>query len=180
MRAAFDMKKFSESKALAALLRLKTEYASEIRESYETRANPCSTCATPGACCLDAHFVNVEITRLEAVAVRRALSDMDPELRNRVYDRVGKAIINFGLDRAGIEGGRTFACPLYEKSVGCLVHSTAKPIPCIQHACYEKQEDLPPESLQYERELEIERLNRLTYSGAPASLPLPVAIMRTR
>ena len=173
------MKKLSEARALDALLRLKTEHACEIREKYETRAKPCSECSAPGACCLDAHFVNVEITRLEAVAVRNAISEMDLELRNRVYDRVGKAIINFGLDREGNGSGRTFACPLYEKGMGCLVHSTAKPIPCIQHACYERQEDLPPDSLQYERELEVERLNRQTYSDAPVWLPLPVAIMRT-
>jgi hypothetical protein len=179
MSFAAVMKKLSETKALEALLRLKTEYAAEIRETYETRAKPCSVCSAPGACCLDAHFVNVEITRLEAVAIRKALSEMDPELRNRVYDRVGKAIVNFGLDRPGGRK-RTFACPLYEKGIGCLVHSTAKPIPCIQHACYERQEDLPPDSLQYEGEREVERLNRLTYSDAPSWLPLPLAIMRTR
>src|SRR5688572_13365705 len=105
------MKKLSETRALEALLRLKTEYACEIRDMYETRAKPCATCSAPGACCLDAHFVNVEITRLEAVAIRKALSEMEPELRNRVYDRVSKAIVNFGLDRPG-SSARTFACPL--------------------------------------------------------------------
>jgi len=173
------MKKISETKALEALQRVKKDNAREIGETYESRAKPCSACSTPGACCLDAHFVNVEITRLEAVAIRKALSEMDPELRNRVYNRVGEAIVNFRLDRSG-NSGRTFACPLYEKGIGCLVHSTAKPIPCIQHACYERREDLPPDSLQYDREAEVERLNRLTYSDAPAWLPLPVAIMRTR
>ncbi len=174
------MKKVSERKALTLLFRLKQEYAREIGETYEKHARPCSTCKTPGACCLDAHFVNIEITRLEAVAIRNALAEMEPELRERVWGRVGRSIINFGLDLPGDQDKRTFSCPLYEKGIGCLVHNSAKPIPCIQHACYERKEDLPPDSLQFEREMQVERLNRSTYSSEPVWQPLPVAILRCR
>lgn len=173
------MKKLSERKALSLLSGLKQEFAREIRETYESRAKSCSACSTPGACCLDAHFVNVEITRLEAVAIRNTLADLEPELRERVWDRIGNSISDFGLDLPG-NRKRTFACPLYEKGDGCLVHQTGKPLPCIQHACYDRQEDLPPDSLQFERELDVERLNRLTYSDKPVWRSLPIAILHSR
>ena len=55
---------------------------------------------------------------------------------------------------------KAFACPLYEKSVGCLVHENGKPVPCISHACYENRADLPPEKFQETIENKIEKLNQ--------------------
>jgi hypothetical protein len=174
------MKFLSEQKALARLQKIKSDFKSEIAATYERRAKSCMTCETPGACCLDAHFVNVHISRLEAVAIGKALEILPENTKNEVYDRVALAIENFDLSASGDTFAQTFACPLFQKGVGCLVHATGKPAPCIQHACYENASDLPPDELQAERERDIDVLNRRVYGGPQPWLPLPVAISRYR
>lgn len=171
------MKTLTEKQALDKLSRLKEDYRRVIRDEYETRAKDCRTCETQGACCLDAHFVNVHITRLEAAAVRRVLGeDLDPKTRRKVYRRAAEAVEKYGLEN--IEGGdsfsKTYACPLFEPGAGCLVHRKAKPAPCIQHACYENKADLPPDRLLTRTENRIERLNTRVYANAWNWLPLPV------
>lgn len=168
------MKKLSETKALEELQKLKTAYQSFIKINYEHKAQNCETCPTKGACCLDAHFVNVHITQLEAVAIRKTLGELSVEKRREVYRRVEECVEKYDLKSAGDTFQKTFACPLFEKDVGCLVHSTGKPAPCISHACYDRQEDLPPNILQTEIENQIEKLNRRTYGGNPTWLLLPV------
>jgi hypothetical protein len=170
------MKPISERAALQKLSRLKCEYRREIREGYEFRAKSCAVCATPGACCLDAHFVNVHITRLEAAAIRDVLAELPQERREKVYWRVGETIEKYNLSAEGDTFEQKFACPLFEKGIGCLVHERGKPLPCIQHACYEKPEDLPPDDLLEERTAAVERLNRRCYGEPARWLPLPVAI----
>ena len=54
------------------------------------------------------------------------------------------------------------------------MHAEAKPAPCIQHACYENREDLPPQFLQDRVELKIEKLNREAYGEEAKRLPLPL------
>ncbi|HEV7842720.1 MAG TPA: hypothetical protein VGO69_03445, partial [Pyrinomonadaceae bacterium] len=167
----------SESAALATLQRLKTSYQTSIRRTYEQAAEDCSTCLTPGACCLDAHFVNVHITRLEAVAIRETL-ERTPRLsedeKREVYARAGDAVNRYGLRASGDTFAQTFACPLYIPRLGCLAHRRAKPAPCIQHACYQNWEDLPPDALQGRVEHRVEELNEKVYGAAWAWLPLPL------
>lgn len=169
--------KSKEHAALAQLQRVKVSYQSFIKLNYEHAAEDCSTCPTRGVCCTDEHFVNVHITRLEAVAIRETL-ERTPRLndagRRAVYTRARAAVERFDLRAAGDTFRQTFACPLYEPSAGCLVHARAKPAPCIQHACYENWEDLPPTSLQARTEHRIEQLNRELYGSAWAWLPLPL------
>jgi len=166
----------SEGRALDVLQDLRDDFRQSISDNYEFRAKSCSSCDTPGACCLDAHFVNVRISRLEAVAIRRALHRLDKTRGERVYARIDNAIRRFGLD--GSEATRTYPCPLYDSGVGCLVHDTAKPLPCIQHACYENKEDLPPDDLLEASELAIDALNRRVYGNQQTILPLPVAVRK--
>lgn len=170
-------KKNKEALALAQLQRVKVSYQSFIKLNYEPAAEDCRTCPTQGVCCTDAHFVNVHITRLEAVAIRETLA-RTPRLtvgeRRAVYLRAKAAVERFNLRAAGDTFRQTFACPLYEPSVGCLVHARAKPAPCIQHACYANWEDLPPTSLQARTEHRVEQLNREIYGAAWAWLPLPL------
>jgi hypothetical protein len=161
------MKPLSETKAIGVLDEIRSGFREEIRRVYEHRAKPCSVCETPGACCLDAHFVNVRITRLEAVAIRRELEKLSEELRTRAEARIAKL-----QDETHAE---KYSCPLFEKQFGCLVHETAKPLPCIAHACYERKEDLPPDELLAEREMQIEKLNRRVY-GKTTFLPIPLAL----
>lgn len=169
------MKILSESKALARLEKIKSEYRNTIQNNYESKAKNCLTCETQGACCTDAHFVNVHITRLEAVAIRETLRELSETKQREIYARVESTVENFNLQTSsGDTFAQTFACPLFESRVGCLVHKTAKPVPCIQHACYENAEDLPPDQLQTENESRIERLNAKTYGKNWAWLPLPV------
>jgi hypothetical protein len=171
------MKRISEVNALRQLQDLKNEYAAEIRERYEHKAKSCDTCEAKGACCLDAHFVNVHITRLEAAAVVRVLSSLPNT--TEVYARIEGAIAKYGLAAEGDSFAKTYACPLFESAAGCLVHLEGKPLPCITHACYEKKEDLPPDELQQQREREVELLNRKVYRRSPTWTPLPIAIMRS-
>jgi hypothetical protein len=78
------------------------------------------------------------------------------------------------LRAAGDTFAQTFACPLFEPGVGCLVHARAKPAPCTQHACYDRWQDVPPVELQWRVESRVEKLNEQVYGAAWAWLPVPV------
>jgi hypothetical protein len=163
----------SESRALESLKKIREEFRLDISESYEIRAKSCASCSTRGACCVDAHFVNVRISRLEAVAIRRVIEKLLPGPRKSLDDRIEDAIERFGLEDSE---DSTYACPLFDRDIGCIVHDAAKPLPCISHACYENKEDLPPDELLESAELVVERLNRKVYGRSLPLLPLPVAI----
>lgn len=166
-----------EADALAQLQRLKASYQKRIRRDFEHAAQDCSSCPTRGACCTDEHFVNVHITRLEAVAIRETI-ERTPRLsaheKLEVYARAEDAVRRYRLSPSGDTFAQTFSCPLYVPELGCLVHRRAKPAPCIQHACYESWEDLPPDALQQRAEHRVERLNSEVYGKGWAWLPLPV------
>ncbi len=170
------MKTLSQTKALNELQKLKTTYQNFIKTNYEPKAQDCQTCPTKGACCLDAHFVNVHITKLEAVAVRKTLENLSQEKQREIYRRARETVEKYDLKSAGDTFKKTFACPLFEKQIGCLVHSDGKPAACISHACYENAEDLPPEKFQEIVENKIEKLNKKTFGKNPNWLPLPVWI----
>ena len=160
------MKRLSESSAIERLADIREGFRREIATRFEHRAKPCATCEAPGSCCLDEHFVNVRISRLEAAAIRSAVSELSVEVRSQVVRR---------LER--IEPDSEFyACPLYQAGVGCLVHRTAKPLPCIAHACYERKEDLPPDELLSTREIEIDDLNQRVYGRSGPPMPIHTAL----
>lgn len=167
------MKFLSEKEALKRLDKTKSSYRSLIQKNYEERAKNCLTCETQGACCLDEHFVNVHISHLEAAAITHELENFSVEKQKEIYRRIEETIEKYGLNETKESFTNTFACPLFEKETGCLVHSV-KPVPCIQHACYERREDLPPDELQTETEAKIERLNRQTYKKNAEWRSLPV------
>ncbi|CAN5543729.1 hypothetical protein BH10ACI1_BH10ACI1_06050 [soil metagenome] len=167
------MKTLSEKQALLKLQTLKNDLRAFIKQNYEHRAKDCDTCETKGACCLDPHFVNVHITKLEAVLINEELKKLSPQKQKKIYNRIAETIEKYNLSDEGDTFQKTFACPLFEQNVGCLIHAV-KPIPCIAHACYERQEDLPPDELQTEAETKIERLNEQTYKKFPRWLPLPI------
>lgn len=169
------MKTLSEKQALRKLRKLKTDFRRLIKTRYEHRAKDCETCETKGACCLDAHFVNVRITKLEAVLIKEELEKFSAEKQGEIYRKIEEAIEKYDLDSADDSFEKTYACPLFDKNLGCLIHEV-KPVPCIQHACYERLEDLPPDELQTEIELQIEKLNEKTYRKFSPMLPLPVAL----
>jgi hypothetical protein len=166
----------SKEKALSTLQALKDQLRADVAP-YETNAQSCSTCDTPGACCLDEHFVNVRISRLEAIAITNVIDRLPAIRRAAVEERITNSSrrLTGRSDAAG-----TFACPLYEKGTGCLVHDEAKPVPCIVHACYDRREDLPPDTLQDAAELAISRLNERVYGNALPLDPLPIAISKLR
>ena len=163
----------SETRALNMLERVRDEFRESV-EPYEIKAKSCSTCDTRGACCLDAHFVNVRISRLEAVAINGAIAELSEPIKSSIYKRIDQAIERFGLDE--LSGEKTYACPLFDRDIGCVVHNTAKPLPCINHACYERREDLPPDELLEAAELDIDALNRKVYGEPVPIVSLPVAI----
>jgi len=170
------MKMLSQTAGLQKLRQLKDEFRSTVASEYEQKAKPCSACSTPGACCLDAHFVNVRISKLEAAAITKALASLSAQQRSKVSRRVDDVIRRFGLDDNSDAPAKTYACPLFEVGVGCLVHDTAKPLPCIHHACYENKADLPPDDLLESAELAVNRLNKKVYGRPLTLLPLPIAV----
>lgn len=129
------MKFLSEKIALERLHTLQTTFAEKVRERYEHRAKSCLTCETPGACCLDVHFVNVRISRLEARLIEKTLQKLPEQKRKEIYDRIEKTVEKYDLSETEGNVEQTFACPLFEKGTGCLVHNQGKPLPCIHHAC---------------------------------------------
>jgi hypothetical protein len=168
------MKMLTEIRALRELEKLKNDYRDFIKINYEHRARDCETCPTIGACCLDAHFVNVHITRLEAAAIQKTLGKLSEERQKEIYRRAAKTVEKYDLKPSGDSFAQTYACPLFEPAGGCLVHAESKPAPCISHACYENAADLPPDNLQEQTENQIERLNKRVYGNALTWLPLPV------
>lgn len=173
------MKFLSESKALKNLEAIKDQYRFEIQTKYEPKAKNCLTCEVQGSCCVDEHFVNVHITKLEAVGILKELQNLDELKKTKLFKKIKTTVEKYDLKETGDTFSQTFACPLYEKKTGCLVHRI-KPVPCIQHACYERREDLPPDDLQIEAEMKIERLNSQTYNQNLTQLPLPVWINKLR
>src|SRR5215210_4555044 len=119
------MNSLAEQEALARLQRVKASYQTHIKLNYEHAAEDCKTCPTRGVCCTDAHFVNVHITRLEAVAIRETLERtprLTAEAVRAVYERAREAVNRYGLRAAGETFKQTFSCPLYLPQAGCLVH----------------------------------------------------------
>lgn len=169
------MRLISERKALERLNELISDFKSEISDSYEHRAKDCATCEVKGSCCLDAHFVNVHVSRLEAVNARNKIAALPPVLRERVKRRIEDSIERYELRPDGDTYAQTYACPLFEPAVGCLIHDI-KPAACTMHACYENKKDLPPDELQAEQELKIDRLNERVYGSPARWLPIPLAL----
>jgi hypothetical protein len=174
------MKRLMLNKAIKRLKSLKSNYQELIKKNYEYRAKDCQTCETQGICCTDAHFVNVHITRLEALAIKKTLEKLPIQKQKEIFSRNEKTIEKYGLISGGGTYSNKFACPLFEKGTGCLVHKEAKPVPCIQHACYENKADLPPEELQTGQEKNVERLNTQTFGNAWNWLPLPVWLEKVK
>lgn len=73
-----------------------------------------------------------------------------------------------------------YACPLFEKGIGCLVHNDGKPSACIVHACYEGRSHLPPDDLQQQADHTIDVLNARTYGQGRQWLPIPLALLNRR
>lgn len=174
----------NEQEALAELRRAKIAYQKFIRENFEFAAQDCSACPTFGACCEDAHFVNVHITGLEAVAINESIKsnpNLTAEEKQSVFQCAEEAIEKYDLKDEGDTFKQTFACPLFAPKIGCLVHNDGtKPAPCIQHACYERQADLPPDCLQDAVESKIEKLNGAVYGNDWRWLPLPIAVILSK
>src|SRR5436305_1072895 len=119
------MRKLTEAEALARLQRSKVAFQTHIKLNFEHRAVDCRACPTPGVCCTDAHFVNVNITRLEAVAVCETIERtprLTDEERRAVYARAREAVGRYGLKASGDTFAQTYSCPLFVKDLGCLVH----------------------------------------------------------
>ena len=163
------MKTVSEKRGIEVLSVYREDFRNEIQTRFEPRAKSCETCEVKGSCCTDEHFVNVHITRLEGVAIRQAVRDLPRNIRERVRVRNQEV-----LERLGAKGSReTYSCPLFEPGAGCLVHHTAKPLACINHACYESKEDLPPDELLEVAENKIGRLNERVYRSSWEWRPIP-------
>lgn len=166
----------SETESLKRLGKIKAAFKETIKAGYEYRAKNCLTCDVQGSCCTDAHFVNVRITRLEAKAIDNVLYGFGETKRSEVIDRANAAVQKYDLTN----GNETYSCPLFEPGTGCLVHNAAKPIPCIQHACYENKDDLPPDALQTEQEELVQKLNEQTYGNKWTWAAIPVWLSKIK
>ena len=83
--------------SLNKLTQIKVNYQSLISENFEFNAKSCLTCETKGACCLDAHFVNVHITELEAVAIKEKLATFSTEKQREIYQRISETIEKYNI-----------------------------------------------------------------------------------
>jgi hypothetical protein len=173
------MKYLSENRALRRLTAIKNELRNAVLP-YERRARSCGACDTPGACCLDAHFVNVHISRLESAAIRRTLGRLGEPVVNDVERRIDTAIATYQLSAHRDTFEQRYACPLFEPGKGCLVHHDGKPSACVVHACYENSADLPPDEIQQRCESSIDDLNTRTYGRPQRWLPIPLALRHWR
>lgn len=167
------MKTLDQNKAILELAKLRESFRNLIESEYESNAKDCLTCDVQGSCCTDAHFVNVHISRLEGVAMSRALEELGSSIQERVIERISAEAANLGRDFEA-----TYSCPLFEPGIGCLVHNTAKPLPCINHACYENESQLPPASLLDSYETKMSRLNDRVYHDNWQWLPIPIRLSR--
>ncbi|MCS7078424.1 MAG: hypothetical protein NZ585_00030 [Chloracidobacterium sp.] len=169
----------AKAAAFAWLRRLKQRFARYIGKTYGHLAADCAVCPTP--CCADAQFVNVHIVRLEAEAMLETLRRSPkhgPDKVREVLARAHAAVVRYGLTETGDTFAQTYACPLFEPGVGCLVHWKAKPAACIQHGCYERWEDLPETGTQRAVERQVAALDEAVH-GAPAVwLPIPLWITK--
>jgi len=171
------MKLISEKKAIERLRSLISNFRSEI-SNFERRAKDCAVCEVKGSCCLDAHFVNVHISRLEAVVINDAIDKMPVIRRRAVRSRIEGAIAKHGLTEDGDTFDQTYSCPLFEPAIGCLVHAVGKPAACIAHACYENAGDMPPDELQSNVERAIDGLNDRVYGPKHRWLTIPIALLQ--
>jgi hypothetical protein len=119
--------------ALAKLRRLKRTFAEYIGRNFGHLAVDCAKCPTP--CCADVQFVNVNITRLEAVAMLEALRRSPSHGPQKVAQtlaraRRGCAVRAFGNGRHFREDVRLSALRTGQRLRGPLegqtgaVHST--------------------------------------------------------
>lgn len=158
------MKKIAEPQALIQLRRAKQGFSEYISQNYGAKAKDCRSCTT--VCCADSDFVNVNITRLEAVAIWQTLNSsprIGKERLEKVLARAREAIEKYQLTEQGDTFKQTYSCPLFDQ--GCLVHWKAKPAPCIQHGCYDNWQDLP-DTHQFARvEKRVEQLNERVYGS---------------
>ena len=172
------MRPLSRTKALIRLRKLKDEFRQHVSNNYEHRAKSCDICETKGACCLDAHFVNVRISALEAEAIGNVIRSLSPVKRAGFEVRLQEEMQRFNIAQGDLPA-TTYACPLFDSAAGCLVHEEAKPLACIAHACYENETDRPPEHLLAEQEFSVEKLNVRVSGRSKPWLPIPIAIRET-
>lgn len=170
----------SRTKAHIQLRKLKDEFRDLIASGYESKAKSCVTCETKGSCCLDIHFVNVRVSRLEAEAILKIIRSLPAVKRMGVEMRVTAEADRISRSAQTDSAGITYACPLFDRELGCVVHNQAKPLPCIAHGCYERKEDLPPDDLITGPEERVARLNVRVYRTHPELMPIPIAIERLR
>ena len=157
------MKPLAVSKALKKLTVVREKFRGNIVRDHEPKAKDCLTCEVQGVCCTDEHFVNIRVTTIEGEAIGRAVEALPTTLRLNVFERTRKAVGKLREARMSGNDGAGYSCPLFEPGIGCLVHSAAKPLPCINHACYESPEDLPPDELLESAEREVALLNNRVY-----------------
>ncbi|MBK7995999.1 MAG: hypothetical protein IPK14_22285 [Blastocatellia bacterium] len=127
------MKNMTQTQALVQLRRVKQGFSRYINQNYTAKAKDCRTCQT--VCCKDSSFVNVNITRLEALAIWQTLknsSRVNQEKFLEIINRAKESIETYNLSELGDTFSQTYSCPLFETGIGCLVHWKAKPAPCIQ------------------------------------------------
>ncbi len=165
-----------EGKALNLLKTFQNSFRKKIRIGFEVNALDCSECDSKGICCTDEKFVNVNITRLEAIAIGNELVQMPSDQFNSVVRKIEIAkekIVSSG----NVDFEATYSCPLFFEG-NCLVHKTSKPISCIAHGCYSYPEELPPDTILNKAENSIGRLNSRVYKNAWNWLPLPIWLSR--
>jgi hypothetical protein len=102
------------------------------------------------------------------------LQKLPIEKQKEIYCRIEQTIENYDLKSSGDTFAQTFACPLFEKEIGCLVHASGKTRRVHSACVLRKQTGFAARRVTVGSRNEIERLNEQTYKTSARWLSLPV------
>ncbi len=158
----------------AALARL-AEVKAPLLEASDRAARELRSCAGCDAHCCRAGCNSMRVSRLEALALARRLSE--PDLAPRVPEILRRAREEIRLRGLCADSDATYDCPLLSGEGRCLVHGPAQPSGCLTFR------PVPDGGCDHDLRLfhrhygKVERLDRRVFGRRSRPLPIPLALV---